>query len=62
MTIGFYLKIAGCLLVIAGASGWGSWLALNYRNRLEAAGAVKTDDVFAERTDSLCQCTVAGRI
>ncbi|MCI9184782.1 MAG: sporulation protein [Lachnospiraceae bacterium] len=35
MAVSFYLKAAGCLLIIAGTSGWGSWMAANYQNRIK---------------------------
>lgn len=34
MTISLLLKVAGCGMVVAGTSGYGSWMAANYRQRL----------------------------
>ncbi len=34
MTVGICFKCIGCLLIIAGSSGWGCWMAGNYRSRL----------------------------
>ena len=34
MTISFFMKAAGCTMVVMGTSGYGAFLAGNYRNRL----------------------------
>ena len=34
MTVSFFLKAAGCGMVVAGTSGYGSWMAASYRQRL----------------------------
>jgi Stage III sporulation protein AB (spore_III_AB). len=36
VTIGFFLKMAGCGMVVAGASGYGFWMAGRYGERLAA--------------------------
>lgn len=35
MTISFFLKAAGCAMMVAGTSGYGSWMASGYRRRME---------------------------
>lgn len=34
MTVSFWMKIAGCLMVVAGTSGYGVWLARRYGQQL----------------------------
>lgn len=34
MAVSFFLKTAGAVMMVAGTSGYGAWLAGNYRNRL----------------------------
>ncbi len=34
MAISFFLKTAGAVMMVVGASGYGAWMAGNYRNRL----------------------------
>lgn len=38
MTISIWMKIAGCILIVTGTSGYGFWLAAQYGERLRLLG------------------------